>query len=131
MESSPFREKVRELSTVSRDIELLTRQVGAAQFTMQVGFLNDRIEALTVQQRKLVVEIAAQCTDEALRSEFEDLDRRLESVRAQVKDCKAPERLEELRETIEPLVERWADLFQRLVVATLDKPAPASASQGE
>ncbi len=114
-----IKEKVRELANLSRDLEVLTRQLGAASSTVQVGFLKERVDQLTATQRKLIGEIAVCCPDLELKAEFEGLDTRLETVRQLVKDCKDGEELETLRQEIDPLVERWADTFQRLVVATV------------
>lgn len=118
----PLREKVRELSSVSRDIELLTRQVAAAQSTMQVGFLNERIDALTVDQRRLVEEVTALCPESETKTGFLVLDEKLESVRRQVKECKSTTRLEELRVEIDPIVEEWAAVFQQVVTDALNPP---------
>ncbi|MBM3465114.1 MAG: hypothetical protein FJX76_23690 [Armatimonadetes bacterium] len=123
-----IREKVRELATISLDLTNLTRQMGAAVSTVQVGFLKDRVDSLTAQQRRLIGEIAASCPDPELKATFDGVDRRLETMREQVKDCKESDELETLRAEIDPLVDQWAELFQQLVIVTIS--APSNQSEG-
>lgn len=123
MTREALKEKVRELANLSRDLENLTRQMSGATSTIQVTLLKERMDQLTVGQRKLVEEIAECCPFPDLKSRFDDLDMRLESVRRQVKDCKESDVLETLRQEIDPLVEQWAEVFQQLVVATLQSAA--------
>jgi len=119
-----IKDKVRELANLSRDLENLTRQMGAAVSTVQVGFLQERVDQLSATQRKLIEEIAASCPDAELQTRFSGLDRRLESVRKQVKESKKADELEQLKAEIDPLVEQWAELFQELVIVTISPPNP-------
>ena len=124
-----IREKVRELSNLSRELEQLTKQMSAAQSTLQVGFLKDRVDQLTTVQNRLVKEITHDCPDSPVRSRFEELDRRLQAVRGEVQEAKKADELKRLREEIEPLVDEWAQVFQELVVGVLGSPK-ATAGDG-
>lgn len=119
LDKHALREQVRELATVSGDLEMLTRQLARPHSTIQVGLLHDRMEQLTRKQRGLVRDIAAQCPEAAMRTRFEGLDKRLESLRAQVQETRDPAELERFRGEIDPLVDEWAQVFESLVVFTL------------
>lgn len=114
-----LREKVRELATISGDVEMLTRQLARPHSTVQVGLLRERMDQLMRTQRQLVLHIAGQCPDPALRAGFEQLDARLESLRSQVQDTRDSAELDRFRTEIDPLVDEWARVFQELVVFTL------------
>lgn len=120
-----IREKVGELSSLSRELEQLTKQMSAAQSTLQVGFLKERVDQLTTVQNRLVKEIAQECPESALKSKFDGLDRRLRAVRTEVQEAKKADDLKRLREEIDPLVDEWAQVFQELVVGVLGAPRSA------
>lgn len=119
VDKAALREKVRDLATVSGDLEMLTRQLAHPHSTVQVGLLHERMDQLTKNQRKLVQDIASQCPDADRRSRFEALDRRLESLRAEVQETRDASELERYRAEIDPLVDEWARVFEGLVVHTL------------
>lgn len=119
VDKQALREKVRELSTVSGDLEMLTRQLARPHSTVQVGLLHDRMDQLTRKQRGLVQDIAQQCPEEGMRTRFEGLDKRLQSLRAQVQETRDAAELERYRTEIDPLVDEWAKAFEGLVVFTL------------
>ncbi|NDD27563.1 MAG: hypothetical protein EB084_04775 [Proteobacteria bacterium] len=119
VDKNALREKVRELATVSGDLEMLTRQLARPQSTVQVNLLHERMEQLTRQQRSLVQHIAAQCPDAERRTQFEGLDKRLQSLRAEVQETRDPAVLEQHRAEIDPLVDAWARVFEDMVVHTL------------
>lgn len=114
-----LRDKVRELATVSADIEMLTRQLAHPHSTVQVGFLKGRMDELIEIQRAMVVDIVSRCPRTTTRSRFEALDDRLQSLRSAVRDSRDATRLEEIRQQIDPLVDEWAQVFQDLVTLAL------------
>ncbi len=115
-----LRQKVAELSTVSKDVERLTRQLSGATNISQVGMLKERIDSLSGTQRRLVMDIVELCAAVPdLQQKFLQLDRQLESVRQQVNDASQMDELERLRAQIDPLVSEWAESFQELVMRTL------------
>jgi hypothetical protein len=119
VDKNALREKVRELSTVSGDLEMLTRQLARPHSTVQVGLLHERMDQLTKKQRTLVLDIARTCPDDAMQARFDGLDRRLEALRAEVQETRDGAELERYRAEIDPLVDEWARLFQDMVVVTL------------
>ena len=114
-----LRGKVRDLSTISGDLEMLTRQLASPHSSVQVGLLHERMEQLTAQQRRLVKEIAGQCALLEVTARFEALDTRIEALRTRVQGSRDPEELEQLRVEIDPLVDEWAQLFQEIVLTAL------------
>lgn len=119
IDKQALREKVRELATVSGDLEMLTRQLARPHSTVQVGLLHDRMDQLTRKQRGLVSDIAQQCPEAIMRTRFEGLDKRLQALRAQVQETRDAAELERYRTEIDPLVDEWAKAFEGLVVFTL------------
>lgn len=119
VDKEAIRERVRELATVSGDVDLVTRQLARPLSTMQVGLLNDRLEQLTRRQQTLVAELAAECADAAMRTRFAELDGRLVTLRKTVQETRDAAELERCRAEIDPLVDEWAQLFQDIVIYIL------------
>ena len=108
-----------------------TCTISSAYNFVQAGEIKRRIEELTENQNRLVMDIVGRHPDVEVRDRFVKLAHKIDDYRPQIKSCEDPQELKKLQKEIDEAVEEWVYQFQVIVSEIVGVKPPDSPIQGE
>ncbi len=114
-QDSGIRERLKELSEVSRDLDRHTQLSRSASHPVQAQQVRKRIDELTEQQSVLMNSLVAEHPSEEKRAEFQKLGAKLDALKDEIRGCEDKEQLAELDAQMETVIDSWVHGFQVIV----------------
>jgi hypothetical protein len=126
-QDSGIRERLKELSEVSRDLDRHTQMSRSASHPVQAQQVRKRIDELTERQTTLMNGLVAEHSSQERQAEFAKLSARLDSLRDDIRGCEDKEKLAELESQIEATIDSWVHAFQVIVSELAGVQPPSQA----
>ncbi|MGM9997790.1 MAG: hypothetical protein ACI38Q_00070 [Candidatus Bruticola sp.] len=123
--------QLRRLAEISHQIEQHARMQASAYNFVQAGEIKRRIDELTENQNRLIMDIVGRHPDSGVRDRFVKLAHKIDDYRPQIKSCEDPEELKKLRKEIDEAVDDWIYQFQTIVSEIVGVKPPDQPIQGE
>ena len=114
-QSSPIRERLKELAEVSRDLDRHTQLSRAASHPIQAQQVRKRIDELTDRQNSLMNGLVSEHPSQERRDEFQKLGAKVDSLKEEIRGCEDKEKLAELDAQMGTVVDNWIHGFQVIV----------------
>ncbi len=126
-QDSGIREKLKELSEVSRDLDRHSQMSKTASHPVQAQQVRKRIDELTEQQNAMMNDLVARHSSEEKKSHYQGLGAKVDALKEEIRGCEDKERLAELEGQIESTVDDWIHAFQVIVSELAGVQPPSSA----
>lgn len=126
-QDSPIREKLKELSEVSRDLDRHSQLARSASHPVQAQQVRKRIDELTAQQNALMNELVSQHPSEERKANYQKLGSQLDTLKEEIRGCEDKEKLVELEAKIEEMIDSWIHSFQIIVSELAGVQPPSQA----
>lgn len=98
--------------------------VNAATNLIQAEQLRKRIAELTETQTRMINDLVALSTDQEARDRFHALNRRMDSLKDEIKASNDMEEIKRLQTDFEATVESWVHQYQTIVAGLMGAPPP-------
>lgn len=126
-QDSQIREKLKELSEVSRDLDRHSQMSKTASHPVQAQQVRKRIDELTEQQNGMMNQLVSQHPSPERQAHYQQLGAKVETLKEEIRGCEDKERLADLEAQIESTVDDWIHAFQVIVSELAGVQPPGSA----